>query len=84
MSRRAARSAWDQSGSDTSPAGCSAAVTLAKTAHCPVAIIRNDRKPLLGTRIAVVVDNHPDCDEVVHHAIAEIAEARLRNTRSWR
>ena len=53
----------------------STAVTLAKQAHCPVAIIRSDGEPITDDWIAVVVDDHHDNDDVVHHALEE---ARLR------
>ena len=54
----------------------STAATLAKRAHCPVAIIRTDDTPPRGTGwIAVVVDDEPDNDAVIHQAMEE---ARLR------
>lgn len=53
----------------------SAAVALAKHAHCPVAIIRADGESPQTKRIVAVMDRHPDSDEVLHHAFDE---ARLR------
>ncbi len=53
----------------------SAAVALAKHAHCPVAIIRADGESPRRKRIVAVADRHPDSDEVLHHAFDE---ARLR------
>ena len=53
----------------------SAAVALAKHAHCPVAIIRADGESSQRKRIVAVVDRHPDSEEVLHHALDE---ARLR------
>jgi nucleotide-binding universal stress UspA family protein len=53
----------------------STAVALAKHAQCPVAIIRTDGQPSRGKQVVVVVDRHPDSDDVVHHALEE---ARLR------
>ncbi|MCV7413060.1 universal stress protein [Mycobacterium florentinum] len=53
------------------------AAALATRAHCPVAIIRSDsdEPPAEGGVIAVVVNDEPDNDEVVHHAMEE---GRLR------
>jgi nucleotide-binding universal stress UspA family protein len=53
----------------------SSAVSLAKHAHCPVAIIRTDGEPSRAEQIVAVVDRHPDSDDVIHHALDE---ARLR------
>jgi nucleotide-binding universal stress UspA family protein len=53
----------------------STAVSLAKHAHCPVAIIRTDGEPSRTKQIVAVVDRHPDSDDVIHHALDE---ARLR------
>jgi nucleotide-binding universal stress UspA family protein len=53
------------------------AATLATRAHCPVAIIRSDsdEPPTEGGVIAVVLNDEPDNDDVVHHAMEE---GRLR------
>ena len=53
------------------------AAALATRAHCPVAIIRSDsdEPPTEGGVIAVVLNDEPDNDEVVHHAMEE---GRLR------
>jgi nucleotide-binding universal stress UspA family protein len=53
------------------------AAALAARAHCPVAIIRSDSgEPLAeGGVIAVVLNDEPDNDEVVHRAMEE---GRLR------
>lgn len=54
------------------------AAALATRAHCPVAIIRTnpDESPTQRGVIAVVLNDEPDNDEVVHHAMEE---GRLRN-----
>jgi nucleotide-binding universal stress UspA family protein len=51
------------------------ATALGKRAQCPVAIIRERRDGVTGV-IAVVLDDAPDNDEVVHQAMRE---GRLRN-----
>jgi nucleotide-binding universal stress UspA family protein len=53
------------------------AAALATRARCPVAIIRSDsdEPPTQGGVIAVVLNDEPDNDEVVHHAMEE---GRLR------
>jgi nucleotide-binding universal stress UspA family protein len=53
------------------------AAALATGAHCPVAIIRSDsgEPPAEGGVIAVVLNDEPDNDDVVHHAMEE---GRLR------
>ena len=58
------------------PLGTTAA-TLAQRAHCPVAIIRTDTDAphTHGGVIAVVLDDEPDNDAVVH---AAMQEGRLR------
>lgn len=55
----------------------STAATLARTAHCPVAVIRRDgRSSLPGVGfVAVVVDDQPGNDEVMRWALDE---ARMR------
>jgi nucleotide-binding universal stress UspA family protein len=55
----------------------STAATLAQRAHCPVAIIRTDTYAphTYGGVIAVVLDDEPDNDAVVH---AAMQEGRLR------
>lgn len=53
----------------------SSAVSLAKHAHCPVAVIRTDGEPSRTKKIVAVIDRHADNDDVIHHALAE---ARLR------
>jgi nucleotide-binding universal stress UspA family protein len=50
------------------------AAALATQAHCPVAIIRTDPGEPPPTRdgvIAVVLNDEPDTDEIVHYAIEE-------------
>jgi hypothetical protein len=53
------------------------AAALAARARCPVAIIQSDsdEPPRQGGVIAVVLNDEPDNDEVVHHAMEE---GRLR------
>ncbi|OBA60558.1 universal stress protein [Mycobacterium sp. 1100029.7] len=53
------------------------AAALAARAHCPVAVIRSDpdKSPASGGVIAVVLDDEPDNDELVHRAMEE---GRLR------
>jgi nucleotide-binding universal stress UspA family protein len=53
------------------------AAALAARARCPVAIIQSDSEvpPTQGGVIAVVLNDEPDNDEVVHHAMEE---GRLR------
>ncbi|CDO89033.1 universal stress protein [Mycobacterium triplex] len=53
------------------------AAALATQAHCPVAIIRSDsdEPPTVGGVIGVVLNDEPDNDDVVHHAMEE---GRLR------
>lgn len=62
----------------TGPLGILAA-TLAETAHCPVAIIKDTAMPNQahdGGVVAVVLDDAPDNDAVVHQAMKE---GRLRH-----
>jgi nucleotide-binding universal stress UspA family protein len=56
----------------------STAAELAEAAHCPVAIIRSQRRQLKphSALIVVAVDDSPDSDDVVEQAIEE---ARLRD-----
>jgi nucleotide-binding universal stress UspA family protein len=77
-SRDAAMICIGVDGRRTGPLGTLAA-TLAKDAHCPVAIIRDTHapeRPQEGGVVAVVLDDDADNDAVVHQAMKE---GRLRH-----